>query len=200
MYGSDDRSRQGSRGREDRRGRRSFRVGFALLVVCLLVAVALRTHWLPIGWFRPAPEITELHPVVAENRDKLIAESRSAGIDIIITSDFRSSQEQNALYRQGRSDKGAIVTQVKGGRSYHNYGLAIDFALLNPEGKAIWDTEIDGNKNGKSDWMEVVGIAKKLGFEWGGDWKAFKDYPHLQMDFSYSIRELAWGWRPPTQE
>ncbi len=41
--------------------------------------------------------------------------------------------------------------------------------------------EYDGNQNGKSDWLEVVEIAKTLGFEWGGDWKRFKDYPHLEM-------------------
>lgn len=50
--------------------------------------------------------------------------------------------------------------------------------------------EYDGNDNGKSDWMEVVSIAKDLGFEWGGDWSGFKDYPHLQMTFGLSLREL----------
>lgn len=65
--------------------------------------------------------------------------------------------------------------------SYHNYGLAIDFALQKKDGSIIWDMEYDGNQNGKSDWLEVVEIAKTLGFEWGGDWKRFKDYPHLEM-------------------
>jgi len=41
--------------------------------------------------------------------------------------------------------------------------------------------EYDGNNNNQSDWMEVVDIAKNLGFEWGGDWQGFKDYPHFQM-------------------
>ncbi|MDR7245749.1 hypothetical protein J2W47_004872 [Priestia megaterium] len=41
--------------------------------------------------------------------------------------------------------------------------------------------EYDGNNNNKSDWMEVVAIAKNLGFEWGEDWQGFKDYPHFQM-------------------
>ena len=38
--------------------------------------------------------------------------------------------------------------------------------------------------------MEVVAIAKNLGFDWGGDWSGFKDYPHLQMTFGLSLREL----------
>ncbi|MCG3055692.1 M15 family metallopeptidase, partial [Escherichia coli] len=48
-------------------------------------------------------------------------------------------------------------------------------------GDIIWDMEYDGNGNGKSDWMEVAEIGKELGFEWGGDWEGFKDYPHFQL-------------------
>lgn len=153
-------------------------------------------RWFPIEWFRDVPEVTQLHPIVMAYKDKLIEESKNIGIPIRITSDFRSSHEQNALYRQGREDAGAIVTHSRGGESYHNYGLAIDFVLQPQKGKVIWDMEYDGNRNGKSDWMEVVEIAKKLGFSWGGDWKSFPDFPHLQMDFGYSIAELQRGWRP----
>ncbi|MGN7759905.1 M15 family metallopeptidase [Paenibacillus sp. 22594] len=46
----------------------------------------------------------------------------------MITSDFRSSDEQDRLFRQGREDWGSISTNAGGGQSYHNYGLAIDFA------------------------------------------------------------------------
>jgi peptidoglycan L-alanyl-D-glutamate endopeptidase CwlK len=173
-----------------------------LLAVLIVVLVTLGSdsssliRWVPIGLLHKVPETTQLHPVVAANSEKLIALSKEIGISILITSDFRSSQEQNALYRQGRDEDGAIVTNSKGGQSYHNYGLAIDFALRAPKGKVIWDMEFDGNRNGKSDWMEVVALAKRLGFAWGGDWASFPDYPHLQMDFGYSIKELQRGWRP----
>ncbi|ALC83726.1 MULTISPECIES: M15 family metallopeptidase [Bacillus] len=130
---------------------------------------------------KDAPLPTELHPVVAENRDKLANRAKEIGISIVITDDFRSFEEQDKLYAKGRTTKGSIVTYAKGGESYHNYGLAIDFALRLNNGNVSWDMEYDGNKNGTSDWMEVVKIAKELGFEWGGDWSGFKDYPHLQM-------------------
>lgn len=146
---------------------------------------------------KDAPPITSLHPYVLMKKDELIAETDKLGINILITDGHRSHEEQNVLYEQGRTTKGPIVTHVRGGGSYHNYGLAIDFALLTPKGKAIWDMEYDGNDNGKSDWMEVVTIAKRLGFSWGGDWKGFKDYPHLQMDFGFTIDELIRGFRPP---
>ncbi|MRG87323.1 M15 family peptidase [Salinibacillus xinjiangensis] len=137
-----------------------------------------------------------LHPVVAEKRDTLISQAKEKGISILITDDFRTVEKQNRLYEQGRSEEGNIVTYAKGGSSYHNYGLAIDFAIQLENGHVIWDLQYDGNENGHSDWMEVVDLAKNLGFEWGGDWESFKDYPHLQIDFGLSIRELQWGKRP----
>ncbi|MBP3040336.1 M15 family metallopeptidase [Bacillaceae bacterium Marseille-Q3522] len=127
------------------------------------------------------PRPTGLHPVVAENRDKLVERANAIGISIVITDDFRSFEEQDKLYAQGRTTEGNIVTNAEAGESLHNYGLAIDFALQLASGEVIWDMEYDGNHNGKSDWLEVVDIAKELGFEWGGDWSGFKDYPHLQM-------------------
>ncbi len=172
-------------------------VALALVIICLWANAGAMKRLVPIGWFREIPAVTQLHPVVAENRDRLVALSDKIGIHVVVTDEFRSSAEQDALYRKGRGAEGEIVTQVKGGESFHNYGLAIDFALGVSGGKVIWDLEYDGNRNGKSDWMEVVAVAKKLGFTWGGDWAGFRDYPHLQMDFGYSISQLQRGWRPP---
>jgi len=139
---------------------------------------------------------TGLNPLVKKQSTLLIQRAAKKGIDVVITNGFRSVQEQNRLYEQGRTQKGNIVTNAKGGVSYHNYGLAIDFALKTSVGNVIWDRQYDGNKNGKTDWNEVVAIAKSLGFEWGGDWAQFKDYPHLQMDFGLTIADLQNGQRP----
>ncbi|OAX45744.1 M15 family metallopeptidase [Paenibacillus sp. AD87] len=144
-----------------------------------------------------AVPITGLHPVVAESEKILVRKAARRGIEVVITHDFRSIDEQDALYNQGRSIAGNIVTNAKGGESYHNYGLAIDFALRTPEGDVVWDMERDDNGNGKADWLEVVELAKELGFTWGGDWANFPDYPHLQMDFGLSINDLKRGKRPP---
>ncbi|KKK34422.1 hypothetical protein WQ57_23005 [Mesobacillus campisalis] len=145
----------------------------------------------------PLPE--GLHPHVAQQADLLVRQAADKGISIIITDGFRSFEEQDSLYARGRTAGGNIVTHAQGGESFHNFGLAIDFALKADSGKALWDMEYDGNGNGQSDWLEVVELARGLGFEWGGDWKHFKDYPHLQMDFGLTIRELQRGKRPPEQ-
>ncbi|EKN71616.1 peptidase M15B and M15C DD-carboxypeptidase VanY/endolysin [Neobacillus bataviensis LMG 21833] len=139
---------------------------------------------------------TELHPIVKERSNQLIQQSAKKGIVIVITDGFRSAEDQNRLYEKGRTADGTIVTYAKGGESYHNFGLAIDFALKTPSGDVIWDRQYDGNKNGKADWAEVVEMAKVLGFQWGGDWTQFKDYPHLEMNFGLTIAELQNGDRP----
>ena len=108
---------------------------------------------------------------------------------------LRTFAEQDVLYAQGRSKPGKVVTNAKGGQSYHNYGLAIDIVLLVDKDKngsfetASWDVKTDFDKDAKADWMEVVQIFKRYGYEWGGEWK-FKDDPHFQKSFGKSIYEL----------
>lgn len=101
---------------------------------------------------------------------------------------LRTFAEQDALYAQGRTKPGSIVTKAKGGLSYHNYGLALDIVLI--DGKnASWDSKKDFDGDGKADWAEIVNIFKQHGWEWGGDW-GFKDEPHFQKTFGKSVREL----------
>lgn len=138
------------------------------------------------------PQPDSLHPKVAENADMLKEKAAEKDITIQITDGFRTYEEQDALYAQSRTEHGNIVTNAKGGKSYHNYGLAVDFAVVN-DGQIMWDTSYNGNDNGKSDWEEVTEIAKDCGFTWGGDWDDFVDYPHLQMDFDTSINDLQKG-------
>ena len=144
-----------------------------------------------------------LDPAVKAGAKKLVKLAHDAGVPILITQGYRSIAEQNALYDQGRTvkyDKNgkkiSIVTNAQGGSSYHNFGLAIDFALYY-DGKAVsWDRNADFDKDKKKDWDEVVSIAKKLGFAWGGDWKSFKDYPHFEMTFGLTTAQLRAGHKP----
>lgn len=140
----------------------------------------------------------DLHPVVREKAKKLVKLAYEEGVAVCITQGVRTKEEQDALYAIGRTKPGSIVTNAPGGTSFHNYGLAIDFALYTPDGKSVkWDEFVDYDRDGVRDWMEVVAIAKRLGFEWGGDWVGFRDSPHLQMDFGYTITQLLSGKRPP---
>lgn len=128
--------------------------------------------------------IKALHPKVASEALTAYMEAvkaTPAGIHPFITEGMRSFEESDELYQQGRTKPGQIVTNAPGGSSFHNYGLAIDF-VIQENGFSRWDV----NEN----WMIVVNIFKKYGWEWGGDWRHIKDNPHLQKSFGYDWRDL----------
>ncbi|OKP88384.1 hypothetical protein A3844_08425 [Paenibacillus helianthi] len=136
-----------------------------------------------------------LHPVLVAATVALIERCYARGVNIVITQGLRTIAEQDALYAQGRTKPGQIVTNARGRTSYHNFGLAVDFALLLPNGSSVsWDTARDGDGDKVSDWQEVVKEAKTLGFEWGGDFKSIKDAPHFQMTFGLSTSALRQGY------
>lgn len=139
-----------------------------------------------------------LHPKlideVVEIYDEIDAQLTGSAI-CRFTHTMRTFKEQDELFSQGRTRPGRRVTNAKGGQSYHNYGLAIDIALLldnNDDGRhesASWDTKTDFDGDRQSDWIEIVTIFKRYGWEWGGDWR-FVDAPHFQKTFGKSITEL----------
>lgn len=134
-----------------------------------------------------------LHPKLrAEAKEiyKDICEALSGRAICRFAYTLRTFAEQDALLAQKPK-----VTNAKGGQSYHNYGLAIDIVLLKDKDgngtfeTASWETNVDFDGDGESDWIEVVKIFKMFGWEWGGDWK-FVDKPHFQKSFGYSIKRL----------
>ncbi len=142
--------------------------------------------------------ISNLHPKLKEDTFRIyneICEALTGRAVCRFSHTLRTNQEQNDLYAIGRTKPGKIVTNAKGGQSYHNYGLAVDIVLIIDGKTASWDTKGDFDKDGKSDWQEIVAIFKRHGWEWGGDWK-FADYPHFQKTFGLSIADLQNGKRP----
>lgn len=102
---------------------------------------------------------------------------------------LRTIAEQDALFAQGRTKPGKVVTKARGGLSYHNYGLAIDIVLIINGKEASWDDKTDFDGDHIADWQEIVTIFKQHGWEWGGDW-GFQDKPHFQKTFGHSVRQL----------
>lgn len=139
--------------------------------------------------------------------EELIRRCKKRNVDVLITSGYRSFTEQAALYGQGRSSyvykgknygnpKKPVVTNARPGESIHNYGIAFDFCLVKKGGQITWDTNVDLDKDGKADWIEVVEEAKKLGFSWGGDWKSFRDFPHIEFLGGLSYAQIFNGKKP----
>lgn len=137
--------------------------------------------------------INKLHPLLREEALLIYDE-----VEVTLTGratvryafTLRSFEEQQALYDQGRITPGKKVTNAKPGQSYHNYGLAVDMVLIIDGIEASWDVKKDWDADKQSDWMEVVMIFKKYGWEWGGDWVTFKDMPHFQKTFGHNWKDL----------
>lgn len=135
--------------------------------------------------------IEKLHPRLRSEALGIYREILQRGIAVRFTDTLRTFEQQDALYAQGRTKPGRIVTNARAGQSFHNYGLAVDFCLLLDDGaKASWDRKADFNRNRQADWDEVVAVFAHFGWEWGGAWKRFKDYPHFQKTFGYSTARL----------
>lgn len=133
-----------------------------------------------------------LHPKVRDEVITTIGEieatwEQSAAIRIV--QGLRTIEQQNALYAQGRTMPGMKVTNAKGGKSYHNYGIAIDFALIfDKDGNGSYETLSWDVKNPK--WMEVVKAFELKEWFWGGKFSSIKDYPHLQKTFGFAVSSL----------
>lgn len=134
--------------------------------------------------------IGKLHPAVRDEALRIALGLWHGGVHVRVTHTLRTWEEQAILYAMGRTAKGQIVTNAKAGHSYHNYGLALDFCVLTPQGKASWNRGDDFNNDAISDWLQVVEAFKAKGWEWGGDWKTLKDYPHLQKTFGHPVGNL----------
>lgn len=104
----------------------------------------------------------------------VIKEMHKEGVLVGVAQAFRSYAEQDALYAQGRTKPGAIVTRARGGQSNHNYGVAVDLFQYDKDQEAIFEV-------GTTRFNKIVAAMKRHGMKWGGDWTGFKDYPHFEL-------------------
>jgi len=135
--------------------------------------------------------ISLLHPKLVAEVTALVNQANSqltSRSQMRIVQGLRTFEEQNALYAQGRTTSGKKVTNAKGGQSLHNYGLALDFCLIIDGKEASWDLKRDWDGDKIADWMEVVSVFRKAGWEWGGTWK-FTDNPHFQKTFGLTWQD-----------
>ena len=119
-------------------------------------------------------DITLCHPHLQVLAAKLVEECSKQGLIIKIGETYRTVAEQDALYAQGRTTPGNIVTNAPGSTysSYHQWGTAFDF----------FRNDGQGAYNEANNFFGKVGtIGVSLGLEWGGNWKSPVDKPHFQL-------------------
>jgi len=108
-----------------------------------------------------------------------LAHAIDFGHNVKIISGTRTYREQAAIFAQGRTKPGKIVTKAGPGQSNHNFGVAWDVGFF--EGGEY----IDDPKPYRS--LGEMITTKGDGIEWGGLWR-FIDLPHYQIRTG---RELA---------
>jgi peptidoglycan L-alanyl-D-glutamate endopeptidase CwlK len=129
-------------------------------------------------------DLKDLHPRVRVMVEQFIKLCAAEGIDVLITSTYRDLESQAALYAQGRSTFGNVVTNANAGQSFHNYRVAFDFVPL-VNGKAQW--------NDVATFARCGAIAQKIGLEWAGAWKRFKELAHCQYTGGLTLADLQAG-------
>lgn len=110
----------------------------------------------------------DIHPELAKKVNILLDEAHKQGLEVMVFEGFRSVDRQNQLYDGQRG-----VTQVTGGNSYHNYGLAVDIVFKDKNGNPSWAEN--------HDWKKLGEIGKSLGLKWGGDFKTLSDRAHFEF-------------------
>lgn len=128
--------------------------------------------------------LSDLNPKVAAMCSEFINRCKAQGIDVIITSTYRDSDSQNALYAQGRTAPGSKVTNAKAGQSFHNWKVAFDFCPI-VNGKAQWNDLALFTKCGE--------IAETVGLEWAGRWVKFKETAHCQYTGGLTLADFQAG-------
>ncbi len=117
-------------------------------------------------------DLSLVYPPFARQLRDFEARLAAAKLPFFLYMAFRTFEDQDELYAQGRTKPGQIVTNARGGDSLHNYGLAGDYvldgSLEKPGIQWSWNVKADLDRDGRSDWMEMGAIARACGLEWGG--------------------------------
>jgi peptidoglycan L-alanyl-D-glutamate endopeptidase CwlK len=88
----------------------------------------------------------------------------------ILTEGLRSKERQRELVAKGLS---------KTMNSRHLVGLAVDFAPLLADGSITWKWPAF---KPVADAFKQAAKELKVPIVWGGDWKTFRDGPHIELD------------------
>jgi peptidoglycan LD-endopeptidase CwlK len=130
-------------------------------------------------------KLEDLHPVVKKMAEKFIEECAKAGVDVLIYSTYRDAASQDALFAQGRTKPGKIVTNARAGQSFHNWRCAFDFVPI-VAGKARWDD--------KEAYAKCGNIAESIGLQWAGRWTGkLRETAHCQFTNGLTLADFQKG-------
>lgn len=117
----------------------------------------------------------KLYPPFLSALKALLADAAAVGVNYWAVSGYRTYNDQTALWAQGRTVPGLIVTRAKGGESPHNFGLAVDLARDSNMERAGLQPDYQPES-----YELLRTLAPLHGLVWGGIW-THPDLPHVQM-------------------
>lgn len=125
-------------------------------------------------------KIEDLHPDLQPLCREFLMQCEAAGLEVKITFTYRSPQEQDDIYSQGRSKPGKIVTNLKGDKSKHCFtadgkpaAKAFDFGIFD-NGAYVGD-------GADARYLQAGEIGEGVSLIWGGRWKKPFDPGHLEI-------------------
>ena len=120
-------------------------------------------------------DLTKCHPHLQKLAKELVTVCEKQGCPIGIGECFRTVQEQNRLYDQGRTKPGPVVTNAPGStyRSMHQWGVAFD--VYRKDGKGAY--------NESGNYFQRVGA---IGNRWV--WNGVETGNPLWINYIFSCR------------
>lgn len=131
--------------------------------------------------------IMTMQPKAQRKAREFLAATQGLPFTYKIISGTRTYAEQDALYAQGRTRPGKIVTKARGGQSNHNFGIAWDVGIFD-NGKYFTGSTRKEDQAYINLGASILGQIN--GLEWGGNWSDFPDKPHYQLVTNLSTRQV----------
>lgn len=157
-------------------------------------------------------KIDTLHPAFQPLVRGWLDDCEAHGYPVLVVATMRDLATSEAYYAQGRKHPdevnrlravaklgllkppfpvtNIVITNAMPGYSWHNYGLAVDFAPI-VDGKPDWKWD---PSDPKDHYDEIADLAAARGMTWGGGWRTFKDAPHVEWHPGWTIKN-ANAWR-----
>lgn len=124
-----------------------------------------------------AERLAAVHPRLADLVTQMDAALSQQGIHLRVVQGLRTIAEQQALWEQGRTAPGSIVTNARPGDSWHNYGTAVDL-IPGLRGTPQWEPNWN---HAHPDFVAMIRCGVSVGLVSGSTWISLKDYPHFQL-------------------
>jgi hypothetical protein len=127
-------------------------------------------------------DLESLHPYFRDKVMELIRLCKASGISLVVVETYRTPAKQAEYYSMGKK-----YTRTPGGKSRHQYGLAVDLVPV-IDSIPVWSND--------RLWKKIGVAGEKLGLRWGGRWHTPYDPAHFEWSDGTSIYQLARGYLP----